>query len=114
MRYTSVHSKCKHKYVVQVINASNWLVIGFLCTESLALISEETDQPHILPQLFRCFALFEFILSLIALIVFFPFVLRIKFEEDTLLPLAFDSISIFSARFLKFLIKYRSHFLLDI
>lgn len=78
-----------------------WLFLGIHCLESLSFVSEESENPRkTLPKVYK-FLSRAFPSSLfISIIAFFPFSYRKAFKISTPLPAAFDTINIFSARYL--------------
>ena len=85
----------------QVCFEIRWMFIGILSLEAFSFFSEETEQPRkILPRFFPLLSKSTSIFLIIAIIAFFPFTQRLKFHEKSLLPNVFNSISIYSARYL--------------
>ena len=85
----------------QMSSELHWLLLGVLCLECFSHVSEETEQPRkTLPRMFPILSKSTALLTITAMIAFFPFTQKLHFHEKVLLPNVFNSISIYSARYL--------------
>ncbi|KAE9551874.1 hypothetical protein FO519_004923 [Halicephalobus sp. NKZ332] len=85
----------------QVCFEIQWIFIGILSLEAFSYISEETEQPRkILPKFFPSLSKSTSVFFIVSVIAFFPFTQRLNFDGKSLLPNVFNSISIYSARYL--------------
>ncbi|KAI6194052.1 hypothetical protein M3Y96_01084000 [Aphelenchoides besseyi] len=79
----------------------SWLLISFLCCESLSFTSEEADNPRKrLPRMFTALSYGNAVVAIFGTLAFFPFAWRQNFTHTSLIPATFDTIKISSARYL--------------
>ncbi|KAI6218288.1 AA-permease domain-containing protein [Aphelenchoides besseyi] len=79
----------------------SWLLISFLCCESLSFTSEEADNPRKrLPRMFSALSYGNAVVAIFGTLAFFPFAWRQNFTHTSLIPATFDTIKISSARYL--------------
>lgn len=74
----------------------------FLSTESISYLADESEEPRkILSSAIKCCVKFNCCLMILILLSFFPFIYRMgAFEYNQPIPIVFNSIGIFSARFI--------------
>ncbi|CAD5211416.1 unnamed protein product [Bursaphelenchus okinawaensis] len=85
----------------EIMDGTEALIVGVMAVEVMSYVSQETENPtKVLPQLFRYLPRGMCVLLLIGTMAFFPFSLRRPFTDTKLLPSTFDTIGIFSARYL--------------
>uniref|UniRef100_A0A1I7SS92 AA_permease domain-containing protein n=1 Tax=Bursaphelenchus xylophilus TaxID=6326 RepID=A0A1I7SS92_BURXY len=85
----------------EVMDGVEVLMIGMMAIECISYVSEETDHPRkTLPQLFPFLSRSISVILFLGTIAFFPFSYRRPYTSSTLLPSTFDTIGIFSARYL--------------
>uniref|UniRef100_A0AC34GQ60 Amino acid permease/ SLC12A domain-containing protein n=1 Tax=Panagrolaimus sp. ES5 TaxID=591445 RepID=A0AC34GQ60_9BILA len=85
----------------QISAEIHWLFLGILCLECFSHVSEETEQPRkTLPRMFPLISKTSAALLIGAMFAYFPFTQKLHFHEKVLLPNVFNSISIYSARYL--------------
>ncbi|KAI1727421.1 amino acid permease domain-containing protein [Ditylenchus destructor] len=85
----------------ELTSMMGYFLLGFLAVETLGFLADESEQPaKMLPSAIKCSVKINCLVTFVALISFFPFVYKISFYDNTVLPAVFNTISIFSARYL--------------
>ncbi|KAI1711974.1 cationic amino acid transporter 3 [Ditylenchus destructor] len=85
----------------ELTSMMGYFLLGFLAVETLGFLADESEQPaKVLPSAVKCSVKINCLVTFVALISFFPFVYKISFDDNTVLPAVFNTISIFSARYL--------------
>uniref|UniRef100_A0A914PDU6 Amino acid permease/ SLC12A domain-containing protein n=1 Tax=Panagrolaimus davidi TaxID=227884 RepID=A0A914PDU6_9BILA len=85
----------------QISSEIHWLFLAILCLECFSHVSEETEQPRkTLPRMFPLISKTTAALIIGSMFAYFPFTQKLHFHEKILLPNVFNSILIYSARYL--------------